>query len=52
MESGGWRESCDQIEKNFDDTLKKNESSKGLYQFIWIIIPGIMGEIAIVKKIS
>ena len=51
IESDGWREQCDQIEENFDDTIKKNESSKALYQFIGVMIPLGTGVVAILKKL-
>lgn len=51
IEADGWREQCKQIEENFDDTIKKNESSKALYQFIGVMIPLGTGVVAILKKI-
>ncbi len=47
-----WKEYCYEIEENFDEKIKKIQSTKGLYQFIGIFLPLIIGAFGIVKKIS
>ena len=47
-----WKEYCYQIEETFDDTLKKDKATKGLYQFVGIFIPLATGLFGIVKKLS
>ena len=47
-----WEEYCNQIKENFDDTIKKSESTKALYQFIGIFIPVGIAAVALWKKFN
>ena len=47
-----WEEHCYQIEKTFDETIRMDKATKGLYQFVGIFIPLATGLVGIVKKLS
>lgn len=47
-----WKETCDEIKETFEDTIKKNERTKGFYQFVGIMIPVGVAAFGIVRKLS